>query len=92
MVNGTLGANPTEISIGVIELHNIPWMQLHFSKVNLGNESYLIIKSLYDNKWQKLDAVSMNQWNNYSAFFNGSAVEITLFLAQTDRRGIYKNR
>jgi V8-like Glu-specific endopeptidase len=84
--NGTLGSNPIEIPIGVIELHDIPWMQLHFSKVNLGNESYIIIKSLYDDKWQKLDAISINQWNNYSAFFNGSAVEITLFLAQTDRK------
>ena len=81
---GIVGANPTEILIGTIELHNVPWIQLHFSKVNLGSESYLIIKSLYDNNWQKLDAVSMNQWNNFSAFFNGSAVEIRLFLGQTD--------
>lgn len=81
---GIIGANPTEIFIGTIELHEVPWIQLHFSKVNLGNESYLIIKSLYDNNWQKLDAVSMEQWNNYSAFFNGSAVEIRLFLGQAD--------
>ncbi len=88
--DGTLGSNASEIPIGVIELHDIPWMQLHFSKVNLGNESYIIIKSLYDDKWQKLDAISINQWNNYSAFFNGSAVEITLFLAQTDRQVFIK--
>jgi len=88
--DGTLGSNPIEIPIGVIELHDIPWMQLHFSKVNLGNESYIIIKSLYDDKWQKLDAISINQWNNYSAFFNGSAVEITLFLALTDRQVFIK--
>ncbi|MBK9098051.1 MAG: T9SS type A sorting domain-containing protein [bacterium] len=84
--NGTVGSNPSEIIIGEIELHNIPWLQLHFSDVNLGNESYLIIRSLYDDKWQKLDAVSMKQWNNFSAFFNGNAVEIKLFLAQTDRQ------
>ena len=88
--DGTLGSNPIEIPIGVIELHEIPWMQLHFSKVNLGNESYIIIKSLYDDQWQKLDAISMKQWNNYSAFFNGSAVDITLFLAQTDRQVFIK--
>jgi V8-like Glu-specific endopeptidase len=81
---GNVGANPTEILIGTIQLHDVPWLQLHFSKVNLGSESYLIIKSLYDEKWQKLDAISMEQWNNYSAFFNGDAVEITLFLGQTD--------
>ena len=84
--DGTLGTTLSEILIGVIQLQDIPWMQLHFSKANLGNESYIIIKSLYDDKWQKLDAVSMKQWNNYSAFFNGDAVEIKLFLAQTDRQ------
>ena len=88
--DGTLGTTPLEILIGVIELHNIPWMQLHFSDLNLGQESYIIIKSLYDDRWQKLDAGSMKQWNNYSAYFNGSAVEIKLFLAQTDRQVFIK--
>jgi len=84
--DGTPGTNPVEILIGTIELHDIPWLQLHFSKLNLGQESYIIIQSLYDNHWQKLDALSMKQWNNYSAFFNGNAVEIKLFLAPTDKQ------
>ncbi|HEY6626117.1 MAG TPA: T9SS type A sorting domain-containing protein [Ignavibacteriaceae bacterium] len=88
--NGTVGSSPSEILIGTIEMHEIPWMQLHFSDLNLGQESYLILKSLYDDKWQKLDAYSMKQWNNYSAFFNGNAVEIKLFLAQTDRQVFIK--
>lgn len=87
---GIVGANPTEIFIGTIELHDAPWIQLHFSKANLGSESYLIIKSLYDNKWQKLDATSIKQWNFYSAYFNGSAVEIKLFLGQTDQEVFVK--
>ena len=82
--NGSTDTNPVEIPIGIIEMQNVPWIQLHFSDVNLGNESYIILKSLYDDKWQKLDAVSIKQWNHYSAFFNGSAVEINLILAQTD--------
>lgn len=88
--NGTLNTVPVEILLGTIELHEVPWIQLHFSDVNLGNESYIIIKSLYDEKWQKLDANSMRQWNNYSAFFNGNAVELKLFLAQTDRQVFIK--
>ncbi|MDZ7622919.1 MAG: hypothetical protein U5J96_00505 [Ignavibacteriaceae bacterium] len=44
--DGTLGTTPSEILIGVIELHNIPWMQLHFSDLNLGHESYIILRSL----------------------------------------------
>ena len=88
--NGTVGSSLSEILIGTIEMHDIPWMQLHFSDLNLGQESYLILRSLYDDKWQKLDAYSMKQWNNYSAFFNGNAVEIKLFLAQTDRQVFIK--
>jgi V8-like Glu-specific endopeptidase len=88
--NGTLNTAPVEIPLGTIELHEVPWIQLHFSDINLGNESYIIIKSLYDEKWQKLDANAMRQWNNYSAFFNGNAVELILFLAQTDRQVFIK--
>jgi len=84
--DGTVGSNPSEILIGTVQLHEVPWIQLHFSDWNLGSESYIILKSLYDDKWQKLNSVSIRQWNNYSAFFNGNAVEITLFLAQTDLR------
>jgi V8-like Glu-specific endopeptidase len=84
--NGTVGSEPTEILIGTVQLHEVPWIQLHFANVYLGQESFVILKSLYDGKWQKLDSHSMKQWNNYSAFFNGNAVEITLFLAQTDRQ------
>lgn len=82
--NGTIEANPIEITLGIIDLQNVPWIQLHFSEVCLGHESYITLHSLYDGKWQKLDAVSIEQWNNYSAFFNGGAVEIKLFLSQKD--------
>lgn len=88
--NGTIGSDFSEILIGEIELHNIPWLRLHFSDLNLGNESYLIIRSLFDDQWQKLDAVSIKQWYNYSAYFNGDVVEIKLFLSQTDRNVFIK--
>ena len=83
--DGTINENLIEIPIGVVELDEVPWIQLHFSEINLGNNSHIIIRSLFDDKWQKLNAFSMKQWNNYSAFFNGDAVDITLFLSQTDR-------
>ena len=82
--DGTRTSVPTEILIGEIQMEDIPWLQLHFSDYNLGNQSYIIIKSLFDGKWQKLDAVSIKQWNSYSAFFNGNAVEIKLYLFPTD--------
>jgi V8-like Glu-specific endopeptidase len=84
--SGVLGSSPVQVFTGVVELHDIPWLQLHFSDANLGKESYIIIKSLQDNMWQKLDAVSLKQWQYYSAFFNGSSVEINLFAAPMDRQ------
>ncbi|MCU0415055.1 MAG: T9SS type A sorting domain-containing protein [Ignavibacteriaceae bacterium] len=78
--------NPVEVFSSIIELHSVPWIQLHFSDSNLGDGSYIIIKSVYDGLWQKLNSVSLEQWNNFSAYFNGNAVEIKLFLAQSDKQ------
>ena len=83
---GKPGSNPVMVYSDIVELHNIPWLQIHFSDAYLGDKSYIILKSIKDNLWQRLDEVSIKQWNNYSAFFNGNAVEIKLFLASTDRQ------
>lgn len=84
--SGELNGTPKNVFTGFIDLHEVPWVQLHFSDYNLGKGSYVIIKSLQDNLWQKLDAVSIKQWQSYSAFFNGGAVEINLFVAPIDRQ------
>lgn len=84
--DGSPENNPVEVFSSVVELHSVPWIQLHFSDSNLGDESYIIIKSVYDGLWQKLNSVSLEQWNNFSAYFNGNAVEIKLFLAPSDRQ------
>ncbi len=77
--------NAIEVFSGIVRIDDYPWMGLHFSKADLGRESYLIITSLKDGLWQKLDANSIEQWNYYSAFFNGNAVEIQLFVAPFDQ-------
>ncbi len=82
---GQAGSEAVNVFTGTIQFQNIPWLMVHFSKANLGENSYMIITSLYDNHWQKLDAVSIKQWNYFSAFFNGSAVEIKLFVAPLDK-------
>ncbi|MCU0332727.1 MAG: T9SS type A sorting domain-containing protein [Ignavibacteriaceae bacterium] len=84
--NGSPENNPVEVFSSIIELHSVPWIQLHFSDSNLGDGSYIIIKSVYDGLWQKLNSVSLEQWNNFSAYFNGNAVEIKLFLAPSDKQ------
>ncbi|MEE9448921.1 MAG: hypothetical protein V3V72_02630, partial [Ignavibacteriaceae bacterium] len=76
--------NTVEVFSGIVRIDDFPWMGLHFRKANLGNESYIIITSLKDGYRQRLDAVSIEQWNNFSAFFNGNAVEISLFVAPLD--------
>jgi hypothetical protein len=80
------GDDPINVFTSVVEFDNIPWLALQFSDFNLGENSYLIITSLHDGYWQKLDAVSIEQWNYNSAFFNGSAVEVKLYVAPLDQK------
>jgi V8-like Glu-specific endopeptidase len=78
------GEEAVNVFTGTVELNAVPWIQLFFGEANLGANSYLIITSLHDGYWQKLDAVSIEQWNYYSAFFNGGVVEIALYVAPYD--------
>ncbi|MCH7575086.1 MAG: T9SS type A sorting domain-containing protein [Candidatus Marinimicrobia bacterium] len=50
--------------------------------------SYILMTSLEDGATQRLDATSISQWRNSSAFFNGEAIEIELHVAPGDR-GIF---
>ena len=44
--------------------------------------------SLEDGGYQNLNAISLKQWSNTSAFFNGNAVQIELYVEPEDR-GIF---
>jgi V8-like Glu-specific endopeptidase len=68
----------------VINSPGVPWLNIHFGSYNLGKNSYLIITSLYDGKWQRQDNITLAQWYNFSAFFNGDAVKIELYAASGD--------
>jgi len=61
-----------------------PWMRIHFNNANLGNNSFIIMRSVYDSKEQKLDATSIEQWQYNSAYFNGYEIEIELHVAPFD--------
>lgn len=67
-----------------ISVSGVPWLRVHFSNYNLGQDSYLIITSLEDQAQQRLDATSIRQWRSSSAFFNGGAVEVALYVAPSD--------
>lgn len=69
----------------VVEASGAPWLSIHFGAFNLGKNSYIIMTSQYDNKWQKHNQLTLTQWYNYSAFFNGDAVKIELYAAPGDQ-------
>jgi V8-like Glu-specific endopeptidase len=88
--SNVIGVNPQNVFSATVQIDNIPWLALRFEDTNLGEGSYLIIKSLKDGYWQKLNATSLEQWKNASAFFNGHAVEVQLFVAPLDNNIFFK--
>ena len=62
-----------------------PWLRLHFDTYELGEQSYILITSLEDGAYQRLDAKSIEHWRGASAFFNGDAVRVELYVAPEDK-------
>lgn len=61
-----------------------PWLQLVFGAVNLGENSYLVITSEFDQDQQFFNNRSIEEWMYHSAFFKGEAVKVELFVAPGD--------
>ncbi|MCC5787623.1 MAG: hypothetical protein JJU33_13100, partial [Phycisphaerales bacterium] len=60
------------------------WLRLYFDEVLLSGTpgedgSYLMIHSVEDGHWQRLDAEHVQNWNMTSAVFNGDTVYIELW-------------
>lgn len=70
----------------IVSVPGVPWMQLQFGKSNLGVNSRIEITSLLDGATQVLDAKSFQEWNHHSAYFNGDAVEVRLYVGPQDQR------
>ncbi|MFI5252313.1 MAG: T9SS type A sorting domain-containing protein [Bacteroidota bacterium] len=78
--NGTTYSTPytTRVSNS-----GVPWIHLHFNNVNLGTSSYIELhgksaKSLI------LDGISLSKQNNFSGFFNGDYIDVTIYVAPND--------
>ncbi len=69
----------------IVAAPGAPWLSIHFGSFNLGKKSYIIMASQYDDKWQKHNQITLSQWSDYSAFFNGDAVKIELYAAPGDQ-------
>jgi len=68
----------------IVSAPDADWMQLHFSASNLGQNSFLRLTSLADGSQQRLDAISIRRWNHFSAYFNGSQVQLELVVGEGD--------
>ncbi len=72
----------------IVSSSNAPWLQLNFLDTKLGPNSYIEIISMKDGATQQLDAVSLREWGFNSAFFNGDALEVKLFVGKSDKNVI----
>jgi hypothetical protein len=59
-------------------------IRIHFSEYQLGAGSYARLQSILDGQEQRLDAVTMRNWSDTSAMFNGSSVRVELYVAPGD--------
>lgn len=81
--------NPlTSVFRSTVQIANAPWVKIHFGNCELGQNSSIKMTSLEDGGYQHLNAVSMKQWQNTSAYFNGDAVEVELYVDPEDK-GIF---
>ncbi len=78
------GAEPETVSVLHVFERDTPWMRLFFSEVTLsgdveaGTGSVLRLTSLLDGAVQLLDAKTVLEWHNSSAYFNGDLVQIEI--------------
>lgn len=71
-----------------VQVRDIPWLRLMFRDAHLGEKSYLVITSLKDGAFQRLNARTLAQWQFTSAYFNGDAVRLELYVYRDDK-GVY---
>ncbi len=65
----------------VLFFQDVLLMRVHFGEYHLGARSYVVLTSLQDQQSQRLDAVSMVEWNQTTAIFNGNTVKVELHVA-----------
>ncbi|MBN2174143.1 MAG: hypothetical protein JW731_08430 [Bacteroidales bacterium] len=69
-------------SIGAAD--HAPWIRLVFGEVELGENSYIIITSDFDQDQQYFNARTIEEWYYHSAFFKGESVTLQLYVAPGD--------
>ncbi|MDH4070365.1 MAG: T9SS type A sorting domain-containing protein [Ignavibacteria bacterium] len=83
--NGPAGdANAALVYNEVVQVPNTPWNRIRFTAAYLGESSYLVLRSLRDGITQTLDAEALETWGNTTAYFNGDAIELQLYVGAGD--------
>ncbi len=74
-------AGPQSVFRHTIRAPGAAWLRIHLANHKLGTKGYVTFRSLEDGAVQRLDARSIQMWQNSTAYFNGDAVEVELFAA-----------
>ena len=77
-VHSIQGPASSAVFSETVRVSNAPWLRLMFTDANLGDASYMVLTSLKDGAVQHLNAETLDQWQNTSAYFNGDAVKVEL--------------
>jgi len=67
-----------------VDIPGALWLRLYFGDAKLGANSNITIISLKDGARQDLNTVTLAQWQNTSAYFNGDAVEVQIHAGPND--------
>ncbi len=77
-------AAPGTIFRTVVEVPDASWIRLTFDEARLADGTVLRMTSLADGAIQHHTATTLEQWNDTSAYFNGSAVLVELIAPPGD--------
>lgn len=82
---------PQVVFTEVVHLPERPWMRLQFEQTQLagsiddGTASFIRLTSLHDGATQVLNEITIEQWRNSSAYFNGDAVLVEVLAFPAER-------
>jgi len=68
-----------------VQSPDVNLIRVHFSAFDLGEHSELRLMSVTDGAMQRFTHQSLEQWNGWSAIFNGDAVIVQLLVAPGER-------
>lgn len=74
------GPPPRRVFRTTVRSPGAAWLQIRFGEWQLGPTSYLVLESRDDGARQVLDTQALTQWRSRSAFFNGDAVDVELWI------------